>query len=580
MKRLFLIPVLLLGFCSTLLAGKIITVDYSSKTGFVKDIMGVNREPFASRIHGFFDAGITTVRMHDYHGGNDYCFYSNFWNFDSVSNKFTNINSNFDPTNPNDYDWRDFDDKVMRLIHWGFEPYIRIGTSYPLGTILQPMEPPLDPDGINFTKFAELCKQTVKHCNGDWDNGLNLFIYYWEIWNEPDGKFWKGTPLQFYRMFETVIDTLKANFNNLLVGGPGVTPATTIGANKKYMDDFLAYLQSHRVPLDFYSWHLYGIKNPYMLETFAENIRTKLNSYGFGNAESHITEINHVLTEEGGAIDDTPKGSAFYMSLLIAAQKSPIDKLLWYPGNAFFKDDTAKKANYTWGGYALKINNLVVTRTNDLLKVTGEELIPDFWDVDTTNFMILASKSEETNQVYIVISNYKSQISNYTIQVKNLPWRATDEIQVKENFLRAPYDKYTETTKTINGGQNIALSVENMPAPSVLFIRLKKRENSAISERKNVPAHFYLVQNYPNPFNSETTIPVELSRNESAILRIYSVDGCLVRTLFNGRLSSGRHKFHWDGTNEQGEQMASGVYFVQLIQGINFSEKKKLVLIR
>ncbi len=580
MKRLFLTSVFWLLLGSISFAGKTIIVDYSSEIGDVKDIVGVNREPFVSRIHGFWDAGIQTIRMHDYHGGNDYCFYSKFWNFDSTSNQFTSINAGFDPNDPNDYDWGDFDDKVMELIDWGFRPYIRIGTSYPLGKILQPMEPPLDPDGVHFTQFAQLCRQTLAHCNGNWDNGLNLSIAHWEIWNEPDGKFWKGTPLQFYKMFEAVMDTLKANFPNVRIGGPGVTPATTIGANKKYLDDFLAYLQSYHVPLDFYSWHLYGIKNPYMLETFAENIRARLDHYGFSQSESHITEINHQLSEEEFGLDDTPKGAAFYASLLIAAQKSPIDKLLWYPGNAFFRDDTAHKPNYTWGGYALKINHLIATNTNDLLEVTGEEVIPDFWDVDTTNFMVLASKKEETGDVYILVSNYNSQNSEYTIEIKNLPWKPGDKILVKENFLRGPGDKFTEISKIMNGNANLSISIKNVAAPSVFFLRLKKQEGSAVSESPNVPGEHSLEQNYPNPFNPETTIPVKLDRQESATLRIYDMNGRLVRTVFSGRLSAGRHNFRWDGTTDWGERIASGAYFVQLIIGGKLVKNRKIVFLR
>jgi len=81
-----------------------------------------------------------------------------------------------------------------------------------------------------------------------------------------------------------------------------------------------------------------------------------------------------------------------------------------------------------------------------------------------------------------------------------------------------------------------------------------------------------LLQNYPNPFNPETWIPFRLAENLDVKIRIYDLKGRLVRELALGRLEAGSYvskgkSGYWDGRNEQGEQVASGVYFIELRAG-------------
>ena len=90
-----------------------------------------------------------------------------------------------------------------------------------------------------------------------------------------------------------------------------------------------------------------------------------------------------------------------------------------------------------------------------------------------------------------------------------------------------------------------------------------------------VPLVYKLQQNYPNPFNPTTTIRFGLPEEadgKQVSLKIFDVLGREVRTLYSGKLSKGYHKFEWDGTNQAQRQVASGVYFYQLLAG-----KKKLV---
>ncbi|MEJ2722183.1 MAG: FlgD immunoglobulin-like domain containing protein, partial [bacterium] len=88
-----------------------------------------------------------------------------------------------------------------------------------------------------------------------------------------------------------------------------------------------------------------------------------------------------------------------------------------------------------------------------------------------------------------------------------------------------------------------------------------------------------LGQAYPNPFNPSTTIPFELASGENVTLRIYDVRGQLVRTLENRSVPPGRHEIVWNGRDNSGRSVATGVYFVRLTAGSR-EMTRKLVLIK
>ena len=97
-----------------------------------------------------------------------------------------------------------------------------------------------------------------------------------------------------------------------------------------------------------------------------------------------------------------------------------------------------------------------------------------------------------------------------------------------------------------------------------------------------IPEKTALLSNYPNPFNPETWIPYHLSEPAEVALRIYAVDGSLVRTVLLGHQAVGIYQSHsraayWDGKNEIGEPVASGVYFYTLTAG-DFTATRKMLI--
>ena len=91
-----------------------------------------------------------------------------------------------------------------------------------------------------------------------------------------------------------------------------------------------------------------------------------------------------------------------------------------------------------------------------------------------------------------------------------------------------------------------------------------------------------LLQNFPNPFNPETWIPFQLANESLVTIRIYTPAGKLVRTLALGRIAAGKHAsqekaIHWDGRNDAGEKVSSGVYLYTINAG-EFSATRKMLI--
>ena len=96
------------------------------------------------------------------------------------------------------------------------------------------------------------------------------------------------------------------------------------------------------------------------------------------------------------------------------------------------------------------------------------------------------------------------------------------------------------------------------------------------------PNNFSLNQNFPNPFNPTTTISFQLNteNTEDTKLVIYNIKGQKVKQLVSEQLSAGQHSVIWDGTDENNKAVGSGIYFYQLKAGKNFSQTKRMILIK
>jgi subtilisin-like proprotein convertase family protein len=94
----------------------------------------------------------------------------------------------------------------------------------------------------------------------------------------------------------------------------------------------------------------------------------------------------------------------------------------------------------------------------------------------------------------------------------------------------------------------------------------------------DLPTVFKAYANYPNPFNPRTTVRFDLPRTMDVSLRIYDVSGRLVCTLVDEVLPAATHSIAWDGQDDTGRRVASGVYYYRLIAGENSTTQKMMLV--
>ena len=103
---------------------------------------------------------------------------------------------------------------------------------------------------------------------------------------------------------------------------------------------------------------------------------------------------------------------------------------------------------------------------------------------------------------------------------------------------------------------------------------------AGVLELQSTPREFALRQNFPNPFNPDTTIKYDLAESADVTLQIYNVLGQVVRTLVGSEAqNAGRYQIRWNGMDDRGVSVSSGVYFYQISAG-KFQDVRKLMLLK
>ncbi len=129
-----------------------------------------------------------------------------------------------------------------------------------------------------------------------------------------------------------------------------------------------------------------------------------------------------------------------------------------------------------------------------------------------------------------------------------------------------------------NGVQRLTPDSDDISSLLIQDIVPLSFENpTAVAE--TAPAAFALKGNFPNPFNPTTTIEFSLGKAAAVRLNVYNTAGQLVRELVNGECAAGNHNAVWDGLDQFGNSVSSGVYLYRLISG-GVTETKSMTLLR
>ena len=135
-------------------------------------------------------------------------------------------------------------------------------------------------------------------------------------------------------------------------------------------------------------------------------------------------------------------------------------------------------------------------------------------------------------------------------------------------------------------GSNVQNVVTGLGAPADIALNVPAPRNAAAapSAAPMSPNTTALHANYPNPFNPETWIPYQLQKAADVHIAIYDQRGVLVRQLSLGYQVAGQYlsrgrAAHWDGRNQVGEPVASGLYFYTLTAG-EFSATRRMLILK
>ncbi|MBW6515052.1 MAG: T9SS type A sorting domain-containing protein [Candidatus Cloacimonetes bacterium] len=122
-----------------------------------------------------------------------------------------------------------------------------------------------------------------------------------------------------------------------------------------------------------------------------------------------------------------------------------------------------------------------------------------------------------------------------------------------------------------------AVYVEGESEPSN-SVEATPEEETDVSDDTLNPLVTMLRTNYPNPFNPETTIQFSLQEAGEVTIEIFNISGQKIRTLVNGNFESGYHNVIWNGRDDSGLNVGSGIYFYRMVSGKYVSSRKMILL--
>jgi hypothetical protein len=108
---------------------------------------------------------------------------------------------------------------------------------------------------------------------------------------------------------------------------------------------------------------------------------------------------------------------------------------------------------------------------------------------------------------------------------------------------------------------------------------ISNKEYLADEADLTLPIEFALDQNYPNPFNAGTSIRFAVREPGYVSLAVYNVIGQRIRSLVGGEMGAGEYTVTWDGSDDNGSEIASGIYFYRISAG-DFVQCRKMILLK
>lgn len=458
-----------------------IEVDTAQGRGAVRDLFGVNKNPRAPQTFGsttihnvaalYQQLGISHVRTHDC--GIDLCgTYTDATLYDMTTTTPTvlsgtctavgtdglpllkwNVNNPGNVNNPDNYDFTEVDRVIANIRESGAALYLRLGQKYngPSDTD--------DPDA-----WSKVAVNIYKHIIGQFKpSGESMDPVAVEVYNEPDGSFWRGNKSRFMTYFNNTVDGVRsagtAAGKSLRVGGPGFTDnlVNHFGSTENVASTFIETATPDR--LDFLSVHHYSECADATLGGTVEwfdSVRAALATKGYPQSKPlDITEYNIGLgTACGNTFFGDVKVQSFTSGILTLMQQVDewnIERAMFYAGfpNMALITTSTRPGNVTvnpsawafWAHSQMKGGTLVSAETC----VTGSACVSGK-SAATAPIIALAARLL-TGRYLIIVTNTTGEERTYTLNLKGLA-ASTANIQV-----RTPMTTTQTLAMVLNGSE-------------------------------------------------------------------------------------------------------------------------------
>ena len=219
----------------------------------------------------------------------------------------------------------------------------------------------------------------------------------------------------------------------------------------------------------------------------------------------------------------------------------------------------------------------------------GEYFISDGEYLTGIDFRTLYITPENVDDSLRFVWDSTTDIDGDDISYRMIGYQGLEFLTMDENeFITENYKTWalkdlaaqTDTVTVLEGFWNVIAS-DGLLLKSASLLNGQMR----IDGRQLIPDILAIRQSYPNPFTNFTTIEYDVPTSQNVVIKIFNIKGQTIKTLVNEDKNAGYFTIVWDGTNENGDEVSSGVYFCQMYtpknpNGGQFVKAKKMVKIR